>query len=273
MKWFYVCAIAILFLTSCGTAQPTPTATPLPTVAPTSTSAPTATSTPLPTATPTATSAPSATPLPTRTATLIPREITAADVGLPWDPQVVKPIFIPCHFINTAVTPPRFHAGDGIVFSEKPGQTYNVLAPADGKILSVDFVNAVGYEVTLETNLYRQGKRVYIDLVHTSGLVNGLRTGMTVNREQPLLVLDRHWGGGGLPDLFLDIGIRNGPKGASPLSRNFAPLSYFSFLSMIQDDIANLPQGDVKFVPFGPYTGCLGTQVPDAMLPRLTPTP
>lgn len=147
----------------------------------------------------------------------------------------------------------------------------------EGKIVNANLVSSsTGYEIGLETNLFRNGKRVYIDMVHTSGLVEELKIGMTVKRGQPLLVLDKHWGPGGLNDLYLDIAIRNGPIGANPLSRNFSPLSYFSFVDMIRDDISALPPGDVRFIPVLPNYregDCRGDEVPSNMLPRLTPTP
>jgi len=85
MRQFCIVAIAVLFLTACGTMQPTPAPTLLPTVAPTSTTTPipTATNTSAPIATPTATQVPSVTPLPTRTATPTPT-ITYVTLGAPF---------------------------------------------------------------------------------------------------------------------------------------------------------------------------------------------
>jgi hypothetical protein len=125
-----------------------------------------------------------------------------------------------------------------------------VLAPIEGKIIESGLVNeSVGYEITVETPYLYQGKRVYYDLVHSSGLVSGLKNGDWVNKSEPIAILDRHYGGGELKDIFLDIGIRNAPKGANPKLDNWHPYSYFSFLEFIKDDLQQLPTNTYSIAP------------------------
>jgi hypothetical protein len=77
----------------------------------------------------------------------------------------------------------------------------------------------------------------------TSGLVPGLRVGQHINAGDPLLVLDKHYGGGGLNDLFLDIAFRNGSIVQNPAAK---PVGYFSYIDLISDGLANLPATSYK---------------------------
>jgi hypothetical protein len=236
-KYIYLYMLITLWLPSCNAVSiPTPTNTPMPS----NTSSPTYTSTP--------TITPTKTPQPT--ATLRP-ELTAEDVGLPWDTTQTNPILTPCYLWSDNY----FHAGDGIIFSYYPDKTYFVLAPISGEIIEASNMTnfrpvGIGWEITIATEFSKKGKQVYVDFVHTSGLVPGLRVGQHVERSQPLLILDKHWGGhSGELDLFLDIGIRNGPKGANPQVDNWQPESYFSFLEFIYDDLEQLPPNTYSLLP------------------------
>jgi len=161
------------------------------------------------------------------------RELTAADVGLLHDPKAVSPTYLICHYFTNTM----FHAGDGIVFDTHEGNTYYGLAPIEGKIIESVLVNQkVGYEITVETPYLYQGKRVYYDLVHSSGLVSGLSDGSWVNKGDPIVFINKSYGAGGsIKELSLDIAIRNGPKGANSQRSNWQPYSYFSFLQFLYD--------------------------------------
>jgi len=118
-----------------------------------------------------------------------------------------------------------------------------VLAPIGGKIIEAGLVNErVGWEITISTDFSKDGQQVYVDLVHTNGLVQGLSVGQRISRGQPIAILTKTWDKNSpTPDLFLDIGIRNGPKGANPQLSNWRPYSYFSFFEFINDDLQQLP--------------------------------
>lgn len=225
--------LIILVLTSCSTSSAH---------LPTSTSSHTTTlsSTPKPTETFTPTITPTRTPRPTATSR---PELTAADVGLPWDPDQTMPILVPCYMDSTTFN----HRGDGIVFSRIPDKIYYVLAPISGTIiLAGDMTDKyIGWEINFATDFAKDGKQVFLDFVHTSGLVPGLSVGQHVERGQPLLILDRHWGGNpGEVALFLDIAIRNGPTVNDPKGK---PVGYFSFLDLVKDDLENLPSNSYQW--------------------------
>lgn len=226
----------MLILASCSTASISPSTRISPvTQTPSSTPKPTETLTP--TIVPTRTSQP--------TATLRP-ELTSVDVGLPWDPDLTIPILVNC-YKDSPSSPIFNHRGDGIIFSRLPDKIHYVLAPVGGTIVSASDLTDknIVWEINLATDFVKDGKQVFVDFVHTSELVPGLRVGQHVERGQPLLVLDKHWGGNpGEVDLFLDIAIRNGPIVGDPKGQ---PVGYFSFLDLIQDDLVNLPSTAYKW--------------------------
>jgi len=160
-----------------------------------------------------------------------------------------------------------FHAGDVIVFDESEGQTYFAIAPIEGKIIQNELVSPlVGYEITIETPYVHQGKRVYCDLVHSSGLVRGTDVGDWVERGARIAVVDRHYGGGELRDIYLDIGIRNGPRGANPALDSWQPYSYFSFLEFVRDDLEQLPPASYQLAPT-----CSGNPISEENRRLITP--
>jgi hypothetical protein len=123
--------------------------------------------TPLPTETQTPTAIPTKAPRPT--ATPLP-ELTATDVGLSWDPTTTTPTLIPCNLDEVVRNGIIYnHRGDGIIYANYPDKTHYVLAPLSGTIEAANLVNeTVGWEINIATDYLKDGKRVYIDLVHTS---------------------------------------------------------------------------------------------------------
>jgi hypothetical protein len=245
--------------------SPTSTNTSTPTPPPTDTMTPTPKPSPTPTTVPSLT--PSNTPLPTDTPTPRPTptpllDLTPGDVGLPFDPSLVRPALTPCYLFTDQL----FHAGDIIEFSATEGPTFFALAPIEGKIIQNELVTAeIGYEITVETPYVYQGGRVYYDMVHSSGLVPGLNVGDWIERGEEIVVMDRHLGGPG-EHIFLDLGIRNGPKGANPTLSNWQPYSYFSFLEFVQDDLQQLPPDSYQITP-----PCSGVQISEENLKKITP--
>ncbi|MBL1172996.1 MAG: hypothetical protein D8M55_11215 [Chloroflexi bacterium] len=151
--------IAILLLCLCITACSNATLTPGATVAFTPTV--TITVIPTPTNTPTRTPSSTATPL---------SELTAADVGLPWDTNtsaVVK--HLPC-YVNTDT---RFHAGDGFYFTGvQNGEIIYVVAPITGRVVYAAYTNDfVGQNVIVETPYVFNGERVFYQIVHFNNLL------------------------------------------------------------------------------------------------------
>lgn len=235
---------------------------PTTTAKPTETPAPTATLTPVPI---TATNTPSPTPTPTNTA--FP-ELTIADVGLPIDPNTTGLFkYIPCYVFTVT----RFHAGDGIKFpnSEK---TYYIIAPIDGKIVSANFVNeSVGYEINVETPYVINGKIVFYDLVHSSGLIENLRVGSVLKKGEPLAIMKNLYGvPSGDPDrgFLLDFALRSGShKQANASLDGWTGLEYLPFSKYIQDDLAELPSNSFRLMPI-----CSGNPIQQNK-PFSTPTP
>ena len=220
----------------------TPTLSP-PTHTPTLTSTPTATITQRPTITPLPTS--TKTPKPTNTP--IP-ELTAADVGLPWNPDEIKGRvrILPCYLFTSTM----FHAGDAFYFPAGNTATkYNVVAASDGIIEHARFINdAVGWDITVRTSYQLDGKSVYYDVVHTSGLTSGLREGMFVHRGENLAILtiefvvfEGWWG--------VDIGFRNEKEQANATLPEWTGLGYFSYTRLILDDLELVDRSQYSIMP------------------------
>ena len=177
----------------------------------------------------------------------------------------------PCYVFNSKV----FHAGDMIYFPTGNKNTkYNVLAPADGVItIAEDLSNkGIGWSITVETPYSLDGKPVFYDLVHSSGLVPGLSQGMNIHRGDPLAIKD-----GKFVDplgwWLIDLGFRNGLEAANasvssgPGVTGWTGLGYFSYTSLIKDDLAQLNPKQ-----FGFYPTCSGNPIQQNK-PYATPTP
>ena len=252
----YLLAIFVLslLLSACASA---PTATPLPAPTATMTSLPTvtatvtATSTPVPTAT--ATNTP--TPSPTRTRTPVPpsptpRVLSPQDVGLP-----VKDVYfeyIPCYVF----TQDRFHAGDGI-YPSVAQAPHRVYAPMDGTVISAQLIPSVpglgweiGFEINVRTPFVLDGETVYYDMVHISGLADGVKVGTFVRKGEQIAVMTRPYGDPRGYIYLIDLAFRRGThKMAAPSNPNWTGTEYFSVLTYVKDDLDALPVGSFKLLP------------------------
>jgi hypothetical protein len=239
-----------LFLVSCSS---------VPTAIPAITVISTATLTLIPpTLTNTETAIPTKTPQP---------ELTVSDVGLPWDPNKVngRVQIKPCYIFTST----KFHAGDGFYFPRGNSDTvYTVVAPADGVIVAATDLSelGIGWEINVETPYLLDGKPVFYDVVHSSGLVDNLRVGMEVHRGNPLVIKTNEFlDPAGL--WLIDIGFRNGLKQANPSVPEWTGLGYFSFTRLLEDDLALLDQNQFLFMP-----ACSGNPIQQNK-PYMTPTP
>jgi hypothetical protein len=247
---FKSCFVIAIVLTSCApqaTAAPS-TETLVPTLAFTVTPTATATKTPIPTATP-------------------KREITAGDVGIPWDTSEINGLvnIMPCYLFTSTV----FHAGDGFYFpSGNIDAVYHVVAPADGKIVNEVYINEfTGYEINIETPYVLDGKTVFYDVVHTSGLVPELSVGMYIHRGDYLAIKDKRIRGDPIGKWLVDIGFRNGKRQANASISEWTGLGYFSYTRLLQDDFALLTSDQYYIMP-----KCKGNPIQQNK-PYSTPTP
>jgi hypothetical protein len=194
------------------------------------------------------------------------RVLTAADVGLPWNPADVpgRVAILPCYLFSASV----FHAGDGFYFPSGDSDTkFQVVAPAEGLIVQANRTNdAIGWGIIVRTPFEVDGKTVYYDVAHTSGLVSGLRPGMYVCKGDPLAVKQKdkldpvNW-------WLVDIGFRNGHVQANATLPDWTGMGYFSYSRLIQDDLALLSPDQFEVLPI-----CEGNPIQQSK-PYATPTP
>ena len=229
-------ALAVLPIAGCGlnraTAMPEATDTPQPTdtlVPPTDTPTPTQTATP--TETPDPTNTPTMTPA--------PRVLTPEVVGLPIDPNDIGDYLYNYCYVYTE---DMFHAGDAIYWYPIPGKEYFLLAPADGTIVASNFITLdIGYDVELRTDFVYDGKPVYMDLVHSGGLVPGVSIGQHVTKGQVIGTFNGSASGHDIDgQKIIDFAIRIGPEGANPQIDPWYPNSYIPFSDFVNDDLEGL---------------------------------
>jgi hypothetical protein len=275
-------AISIVFILlvaciSAPTGAPAPSATPVPTSALLPPATTLLTITPTQISTPTVTTAPpnirptdgpiptSAIRIATRTSTSVPRELTPADVGLIFNPAEIRGTFmiIPCYMFSSDI----FHAGDGVYFPSGDSSTkYNVVAPADGNIVRASRISdRIGYEINVQTPFTLDGQTVFYDVLHTSGLREGLRIGDTVHKGDVLAIKKmEHLDPGG--NWLVDIGFRNGYKQANASLPDWIGLGYFSWSRLVMDDLAMVDPSRLS------YRTCVGNPIEQSK-PFATPTP
>lgn len=230
---------------------------PITTPIPTSTAVPTLTTTPAPTATKTKASIRTATPQ---------RELTIEDVGLPIDTtQVTYFKYKSCYLFTTTL----FHAGDIINFTPKSPNSYKILAPVDGEIISANLVTAqIGWEINVMTDFLYEGQRVFYDIVHTNGLVDGVSVGTKIKKGEVLAIIKQPYilDPGGFTGV--DFALRNSShKQANPNSSNWEGTEYIPFSIWVLDDLTSLPDG-TSYIDAS-YE-CHGKPIPEA---KQTPLP
>lgn len=206
---------------------------------------------------------PTASATPTVTATPLPNsppqeEFKPDDFGLPvafegeyslghelryspcyhWDPITFDPAKV-----TTSNWYSFFHAGDMYLLNiTKTPQEIVVLSPVSGKVAKVVDFGDNGLVVNIETDYLYEGSYIWVDIAHMNSLFLGdsknpvINTGSIVNQGQPLGYANYvyNWG---RPEQALDIAIRNGPEGASPLYSNFSPQSYLDPYLFLIDDL------------------------------------
>jgi hypothetical protein len=189
--------LIILFLASCNTMlAPTPTNTPKPT------------NTPI---------RETLTPIVTQTKTLIPtatplREITAEDVGLPWDNNlalengIATVQYKPCDVGDYDLNKP-YHRGQIFMWRLKEDQEIIVVSPIDGTIVyavenwkdssgrntGVNLFTTTPFLLKDDEGYYQQ---VHYQINHFDELWQGIQVGIFVKRGQPIGILR----GGGVTD-------------------------------------------------------------------------
>jgi hypothetical protein len=211
-----------------------------------------------PTSTKTMTATPTQTPQP---------KLAIADVGLPWNPNEIngQVLIKPCYLFTATM----FHAGDGFYFPRGNSDTvYTVVAPADGVIVAATDLSdlGIGWEINVKTPFLLDGKTVFYDVVHSSGLVDELDVGMEVHRGEPLVVKTKEFlDPAGL--WLIDIGFRNGLRQANASVPEWTGLGYFSFTRLLEDDLALLNHNQFLIMPV-----CSGNPIQQNK-PYMTPTP
>jgi hypothetical protein len=161
-----------------------------------------------------------------------------------------------------------FHAGDCFYFPSGNSNTkYHVVAPADGIIVHAYFINdSIGWEINVRTPFVVDEKTVYYDVVHTSGLVPGLKEGMYIHKGDKLAIKSKeyldpanYW--------LVDIGFRNGHKQTNASLEGWTGLGYFSFTRLLLDDFEGLDPKQYDLLPL-----CKGNPIKQNK-PYATPTP
>jgi len=207
--------------------------------------------TPIPTPIPTATSLPSPTPL----AEFSPEHF-AFPVAFNGDYQIESPLrYVPCYHWD-GITKEKveedediwrylFHAGDMFILNlNQPAVDIVVISPTTGVIEGVNQFNDENIEINIKTPYYLDGKRIYVDIVHSQRLFPGddkfpeIHQGDNVEIGQPIAIQNlflQH----GREEQVVDIGIRNGPSGANPSIGvgDYFPESYIDPILFLEDDI------------------------------------
>jgi hypothetical protein len=185
-------------------------------------------------------------------------------VGIIWDLDLKGIRLMPCYVF----TPTIFHAGDIVYFPNGlANTTYNVKAPADGRIAHANYINSsVGFDIAVRTPYTFNGDIVFYDVIHTSGLVGGLRVGDYVKKGDNLAIKD-----GKIVDpagwWLVDLAFRTGNEQANASLSGWTGLGYLSYSKLISDDLAKLPYGQVAMMPT-----CPGNPI-EQNKPYITPTP
>jgi len=201
------------------------------------------------------------TPFPTKTPTII-TNLELKDFSFPVafeGPYSIGHhlVYCPCHHWDPSKYDPAiitstnwqifFHAGDLFELNLSPTvEIIVVLSPITGTIERVTEIPDNGIEINLRTDYFVDGKRVYVDVVHSTILFPGdeqypeVTIGSLVLQGQPLSIqkIVFQWG---RPEQAVDIGIRNGPRGANPsIPGNFYPESYLDPYDYLIDEIPEL---------------------------------
>ena len=171
---------------------------------------------------------------------------------------------MPCYLFTSEV----FHAGDAFYFPPGDSNTeYAVIAPADGKVVHANYINdSVGYDITVKTSFLLDGKPVFYDVVHTSGLYPGLVEGQAVHKGDNLAV-KRNEHLDPIGQWIVDIGFRNGKEQANASVPEWTGLGYFSYTRLLLDDLASLESSEYSLWPI-----CEGNPI-EQTKPYSTPTP
>lgn len=199
-------------------------------------------------------------PTQTQTITVTPNhiELLPENMGLPvaftGDYSISgKMGYAPCYHWDPSGFVPRqvteenwyefFHAGDMYILntSETP-ISITILSPISGMIESIQDMGDNGLMMNISTDYYYQNKKVFLGIGHLDGLFMGdslypkITVRSKVEKGQPIgfSTQPKFWG---RAEQSLDIGLQNGPEGASPLYENFAPDSYIDPYLFISDDI------------------------------------
>ena len=176
----------------------------------------------------------SATPPLKPTETTVKKELIPENVGLIIGREVDHFIYKRC-YINTNT---HFHAGDAIYYEiGNSDKEYIVYAPIDGQINFASRINdSVGWEIRVETDFFFEGEKVWYDLVHNDGLIQGMKIGDYVLKGEPIAVVHTARDAGRIEKL-VDIAFRNGPRGPNPQVDPFYPESYIDVFPFVADDL------------------------------------
>jgi hypothetical protein len=140
-----------------------------------------------------------------------------------------------------------FHAGDLFELNlTSIVKDIVVLSPVNGTIEKVSVIPNNGLEINIRTDYFLDGKRIFVDLVHSTVLFPGdeqnprITTDSIVKLGQPIAIQKKIFQLG-RPEQVIDIGIRNGQRGANPsIPGNFYPDSYLDPYDYLVDEIPDL---------------------------------
>ena len=121
-----------------------------------------------------------------------PREITPADVDLPFDgaaPAAIK--YLPC-FVNTGTA---IHTADVFYFNDfSSDETLHILAPLGGLVMYMDgdpnTTDVIGQLIVVKTDFVYQKEMVYYELAEFHELASELSVGKRIDQGDTLGYID-----------------------------------------------------------------------------------
>jgi murein DD-endopeptidase MepM/ murein hydrolase activator NlpD len=121
-----------------------------------------------------------------------PREITPADVNLPFDgaaPATIK--YLPC-YVNTGT---RIHNSDVFYFNDfSSDETIHILAPLGGLVMYMDSdpntIDVIGQLIIVKTDFVYQKETVYYQLAEFHEIASDITVGKRIDQGDTLGYMD-----------------------------------------------------------------------------------
>jgi hypothetical protein len=123
---------------------------------------------------------------------ILPKEITPADVNLPFDGATAAAIkYMPC-FVNTGTS---IHTADVFYFNDfSSDETIHILAPVGGLIMYMDrdpnTIDIIGQLIIVKTDFVYQKESVYYELTQFHEIASDISVGKRIDQGDTLGYID-----------------------------------------------------------------------------------